>query len=43
VRSAREAGREDLLIAFANDIGAAWGDPNRRRPVRWPINMRIGR
>lgn len=43
VRSAMEAGREDLLIAFANDIGAAWGDPNRRRPVRWPINMRIGR
>lgn len=43
VRSAREAGREDLLIAFANDIGAAWGDPNRRRPLRWPINMRIGR
>jgi hypothetical protein len=43
VRSAREAGREDLLLAFANDIGAAWGDPNRRRPLRWPINMRIGR
>lgn len=43
VRSAKEAGREDLLMAFANDIGAAWGDPDRRRPVRWPINMRIGR
>jgi SAM-dependent methyltransferase len=43
VRSAKEAGREDLLMAFANDIGAAWGDPDRKRPVRWPINMRIGR
>jgi SAM-dependent methyltransferase len=43
VRSAKEAGRDDLLMAFANDIGAAWGDPDRRRPVRWPINMRIGR
>jgi SAM-dependent methyltransferase len=43
VRSAREAGREDLLIAFANDIGQAWGDPNRKRPVSWPINMRIGK
>lgn len=43
VRSAKEAGRDDLLTAFANDIGAAWGDPDRRRPVRWPINMRIGR
>lgn len=43
VRNAKEAGRDDLLMAFANDIGAAWGDPDRRRPVRWPINMRIGR
>jgi len=43
VLSAREAGREDLLAAFAADITAAWGDPQRRRPVSWPINMRIGR
>lgn len=43
VRSAREGGREDLLLDFANDIAAAWGDPDRRRPVSWPINMRIGR
>ena len=43
VRRAREAGREDLLTAFADDIGAAWGDPDRERLVRWPINMRIGK
>lgn len=43
VRSAREAGREALLLAFAKDIGAAWGDPGRKRPISWPINMRIGR
>ena len=43
VRSAKEAGREELLMAFANDIAEAWGDPNRRRPIAWPINMRIGR
>jgi SAM-dependent methyltransferase len=43
VRSAREAGRDDLLAAFADDIGLAWGDPERKRPVRFPINMRIGR
>jgi SAM-dependent methyltransferase len=43
VRSAREAGREELLMAFANDIAAIWGDPNHRRPITWPINMRIGR
>jgi hypothetical protein len=42
VRSAREAGREGLLIDFANDVADAWGDPNIRRTVRWPINMRIG-
>lgn len=43
VRSAKEAGKEALLMAFAHDIGAAWGDPNRKRPVSWPINMRIGK
>ena len=42
VRSAREAGREGLLIDFANDVADAWGDPNTRRTIRWPINMRIG-
>jgi SAM-dependent methyltransferase len=43
VRSAREAGREGLLIDFANDIADAWGDPNIRRTISWPINMRVGR
>ena len=43
VRSAREAGRESLLIDFANDVADAWGDPNTRRTICWPINMRIGR
>jgi SAM-dependent methyltransferase len=43
VRSAKEAGREELLMAFANDIGTAWGDPNLKRPISWPINMRIGK
>ncbi|WP_259755454.1 class I SAM-dependent methyltransferase [Pseudomonas sp. GCEP-101] len=43
VRSAREAGREDLLQRFAADIAERWGDPVVRHPVSWPINMRIGR
>lgn len=43
VRSAREAGREDVLMTFASDLADAWGDENTRRPVTWPINMRIGR
>lgn len=42
VRKAREAGREDLLRAFAADLGALWGDPETKREVRWPINMRLG-
>lgn len=40
VRSAKEAGREDILTQFADDITALWTDA--RRPVTWPINMRIG-
>lgn len=43
VRSAREAGREDLLHRFAADMAACWGDPATRHPISWPINMRIGR
>lgn len=43
VRSAREAGREDLLRQFADDMAACWGDPATRHPVNWPVNMRIGR
>jgi SAM-dependent methyltransferase len=42
-RSAREAGKDALLMAFFDDIAALWGDPNAKRPVSWPINMRIGR
>jgi len=43
VRSAQEAGRGDVLHAFADDMALAWGGAERRRPVAWPINMRMGR
>lgn len=43
IRSAREAGKEALLTGFAADLAVAWGDPDARRPVHWPINMRIGK
>jgi SAM-dependent methyltransferase len=43
VRSAKEAGQESLFMEFADDIARAWGDPDRRRSIAWPINMRIGR
>jgi len=42
VRKAREAGREDVVAAFVEDWRALWGDPARRRPIVWPIAMRLG-
>jgi SAM-dependent methyltransferase len=43
VRNAREAGQESIFLHFAQDIAEAWGDENTKRPVTWPINMRIGK
>ena len=43
VRRAREVGREDILQRFASDIAELWGDPESKRAVCWPINMRVGR
>jgi SAM-dependent methyltransferase len=43
VRSAREAGRADILVQFASELEALWGDPSIQRSVTWPINMRMGR
>lgn len=43
VHSAREAGRDEVLINFADDISTAWGNGDIRRSIAWPINMRIGR
>ncbi len=42
VRRVREAGREDILQRFASDLSARWGDPARRRELRWPVNLRWG-
>lgn len=42
VRRAGEAGEDSVLAAFANDASRLWGDPATRRPVAWPINMRVG-
>ena len=43
IRKARDAGRADLLTAFADEFSALWGDAGARKSVSWPINMRIGR
>ena len=42
-RQARKAGRGDLLDAFVEDMLRLWGAPDRRRPVVWPIRLRLGR
>lgn len=42
VRRAYEAGCAGIVQNFAADMTALWGDPMHERPVRWPINMRLG-
>lgn len=38
-----EAGHEEVLQAFTREISALWGEPTSRRPLTWPINMRVGK
>lgn len=42
-RRAREAGQEQVLLRSADDLAGLWRDTAERRPVTWPINMRVGR
>jgi SAM-dependent methyltransferase len=39
----RERIGSDPVDAFVERARTHWGDPERRRPVRWPIRMRAGR
>ncbi|WFR74805.1 hypothetical protein P9209_13935 [Prescottella defluvii] len=43
VRRAIDAGREDVLEAFATDLTDLWGDAPTARAVTWPVNMRVGK
>lgn len=43
VRHANESGQGEVLMRFADDLAAAWGDGAHRRPIRWPLNMKIGK
>ena len=40
--SAKEAGQAKLLAAFTEDLMDLWGDLLEKRPVAWPLNMRLG-
>lgn len=42
VKRARDAGQEELLVRFYNDLRELWGDPTRTRTFTWPINIRAG-
>ena len=41
-RYAAEHG-SDPVDALREEIAPSWGDPARRRAVRWPIHLRVGR
>jgi SAM-dependent methyltransferase len=43
VRSAAQAGREELLERFADHLSTLWGAPDTVHALRWPIHMRIAR
>lgn len=43
VREAERALGRGPIDAFAQDLTAAWGDPERRRTIRFPLSFRIGR
>lgn len=43
VRRVREAGQAHKLTDFAADLTDLWGDPDRKRPISWPIRVRAGR
>jgi len=43
IRKAREAGKQNFLQKFTEDLSKAWGDDNVQRTIVWPINMRVGK
>ncbi|ODU40913.1 class I SAM-dependent methyltransferase [uncultured Aquimonas sp.] len=34
---------EDPVLQIADDMAAAWGDPEQALRVRWPIHLKVGR
>jgi len=39
----REANGVDPVETVAEELHTAWGPPDRRRTIRWPLNLRVGR
>ncbi|QDQ98754.1 class I SAM-dependent methyltransferase [Tomitella fengzijianii] len=42
-RNIHARGHGDLIDRFAADMAELWGPPELRRPVQWPVSMRVGR
>jgi SAM-dependent methyltransferase len=43
VREAEKAVGREPIITFADALARVWGAPHRRRGIRWPLSMRVGR
>ncbi len=43
VRELEKAAGREPIEAFRRDLAGAWGDPDLRRLVRFPISVRVGR
>jgi SAM-dependent methyltransferase len=41
-RYRKETGKDPIAL-IADELKAAWGDPNQARDVIWPVRLRIGR
>lgn len=43
IRHVAQAGEGHLVTRFGTDMERLWSDPARKRPVKWPITLRLGR
>ena len=43
VRRAEAASGGSVLLALADELGAAWPQADERRNIRWPLGLRLGR
>jgi hypothetical protein len=43
VRGAERALGREPVETFRRDLMQAWGDPERRRTIRFPLSLRVGR
>ena len=43
VQQQRRRTGSDPLVALTPQLARAWGDPQRPRPVRWPLHLRVAR